>query len=205
MDKRLINLIAKLIQKAGIICKSKLNPSDSAFAKMIMRALAKSVFKLGGYFKIECIDKFGNLKWVMTDHNIFTNEGLDHVLDVVFSDGAQDTTHYVGLKGTGSVAAGDTMASHAGWTEVQTYSESVRQTWVEAGVSSQTITNSASPASFSINGVCTIAGAFISNDNTKGGSTGKLYCAVDFASSRTAANGDTLNVTYQLGAADDGA
>ena len=116
------------------------------------------------------------------------------------------TTWYVGIKNTGSVAAGDTMTSHAGWTENQNYSEANRPAYNEAAASSQSITNSANPASFSINTDSqTIAGAFLASDNTKGGTTGTLICAVDFSSSRSADNGDTLEVTYTISAADDGA
>lgn len=131
----------------------------------------------------------------------FVNEGLDHVLDVVFSDGSQDSTHYIGLKGAGAVDATDTLGSYSNWSEVTDYSGD-RPAWTEGGVSSQSIDNSGSPASFSITGDVTVAGAFICN--VASGDVGKLYCAVDFSSSRTLASGDTLNVTYTISAADDG-
>jgi len=49
----------------------------------------------------------------------------------------------------------------------------------------------------------TVAGAFLASINT--GTSGKLFCAADFSTSRSVDNGDTLNVTYTLSAADDGA
>jgi hypothetical protein len=60
------------------------------------------------------------------------------------------------------------------------------------------ITNSASPAAFTINGTTTVGGAFLISNSTKGGTTGTLFSAADFASpgDRSVANGDTLNVTY---------
>jgi hypothetical protein len=60
------------------------------------------------------------------------------------------------------------------------------------------ITNSASPAAFNINGSTTVGGAFLTSNNTKGGTTGTLFSAADFSApgDRTVANGDTLNVTY---------
>jgi len=60
------------------------------------------------------------------------------------------------------------------------------------------ITNSASPASFSINATATIGGAFLISNNTKGGTTGTLFSAADFQSpgDRSVVSGDTLNVTY---------
>lgn len=129
------------------------------------------------------------------------NEGLNYILGVTFSDETQDTTHYVGLKGAGSMAAGDTMASHAGWTEITSYAGD-RKAWVEQGASGQEIENTGNAASFAISGACTVAGAFICVPET--GSAQELVCGVDFSSSRTLADGDTLNVIYKLTAADDG-
>jgi hypothetical protein len=151
--------------------------------------------KVAGHYEVECLDADGNVKWVESFDNTFVNEGLDHILDVVFSDGSQDTTHYVGLKGSGAVAAGDTLASQGSWSEFDSYTGD-RKAWTEAGVSSQSITNSASPAAFSISGSGTVAGAFLCN--AASGTSGKLYSAADFTASRTVASGDTLNVTYTV-------
>ena len=58
-------------------------------------------------------------------------------------------------------------------------------------------TNSASPATFSINGTTTVGGAFLTSNNTKGGSTGTLFSASDFTGGdRSVVSGDTLTVTY---------
>ena len=60
------------------------------------------------------------------------------------------------------------------------------------------ITNSGSPATFSINATATVGGAFLTSDNTKGGTSGILFSAADFGSpgDRSVVSGDTLNVTY---------
>lgn len=137
--------------------------------------------------------------------NIVPNVALNDNLDVWASGGTQDTTWFVGLKGTGSVAAGDTSGSHAGWAELTDYDEANRPAWVEAGVSSQTITNSASPAVFTINASITVAGAFLIALNTKGGTTGILFAVSNFTGgNKTLGDNDTLTVTYTLTAADDG-
>jgi hypothetical protein len=60
------------------------------------------------------------------------------------------------------------------------------------------ITNTSSPAAFNINGTTVVGGAFLTSNNTKGGTTGTLFSAADFAApgDRSVASGDTLNVSY---------
>lgn len=175
------------------------------FEKKLAETVGKNIdsFKMRGFIKADCYDKDGNLKWSEENHNIVVNVGLDYILDTAMSGGTQITTFYNGLKGSGTPAAGDTMASHGTWTEITDYSQANRPTWVEAGVSSQTLTNSASKAVFSINATVTIYGAFITTNNTKGGTTGTLICVGNFASSRSAISGDTLELTYSVSIADD--
>ena len=67
--------------------------------------------------------------------------------------------------------------------------------------SAGTGTIATSATAFSINSVVlpsgTIAGAFLTSNSTKGGSTGTLYSAGSFTTgNRTVLSGDTLNVTY---------
>ncbi len=150
------------------------------------------------FYEVECLDKDGNLKWVERVKNTTVNVGLDEILDKFWKGSTYTAAHYVGLKGTGSIAAADTMSSHAGWSEITAYSEGTRETLTLGTVSSQSVDNSGSKASFSINGTATVDGAFVTTDNTKGGTTGILIGAADFASSRSVVNGDTLNVTITL-------
>ncbi|NBS70572.1 hypothetical protein EBT31_16905 [bacterium] len=159
-----------------------------------------------GRFKIQCFDKDGNLKWEDENHNLVVNQGLQYMCGTALTSVAQITTWYIGLYGAGASntpAAGDTMASHAGWTEVTPYSNATRPTCTFATATTanpSVATNSASPASFAINATSTVGGAFLVSNNTKGGSTGTLFSAADFQSpgDRTVASGDTLNVTYTL-------
>lgn len=132
---------------------------------------------------------------------MIVNEGCNHILDVQFHETTQVTTWYVLLKGTGAVAAGDTLASHGSWSEVTDYT-GTRKEFVEAAASSKSISNSGNAASFSINGNCSVYGAGLASVTS--GSAGKLFNAVDFSSSRTLASGDTLNITMTISSADDG-
>jgi hypothetical protein len=116
----------------------------------------------------------------------------------------QITTWYIGLYGAGASntpAAGDTMSSHAGWTEVTPYSNATRvaATFVTATTANPSVvTNSASPATFNINATSTVGGAFLTSGSAKGGTTGTLFSAADFASpgDRSVVSGDILSVTY---------
>ena len=138
-------------------------------------------------------------EWTM--ENIVVNTGLDDLLDKRFKASTYTSADYVGLTdGTPTVAAGDTMSSHAGWSEVTAYSEGTREALTLGSISSASVDNSASKASFSISSdSTTIGGAFITTDNTKGGTSGILYGAGAFtAGDKGLDNGDTLNVTVTL-------
>ena len=104
-------------------------------------------------------------------------------------------TWFVGLKGTGTVVAGDTLQSHAGWAEINPYSNATRPAWTPGAVSGGSVDNSAAKAVFNINATSTVYGCFLANDSVVNGTFGILFGAGDFASSRSVANGDTLNVT----------
>ena len=157
-----------------------------------------------GRWEFVCRGPDGAEKWRDSIDNIVVNVGLDYLLDAGLSGGTPITTWYLGLTSASpTVAAGNTMGSHAGWTEVTAYDEANRPTWVEAGVSSQSITNSASPADFTISANSTdIGGAFLTSNNTKGGTTGTLYAAGAFtAGDKSLDDNDTIEVTFTATAA----
>lgn len=156
----------------------------------------------GGKWNVVCRDKHGNVKWEDTIENIVVNQGLNHLLDVTLSGATQDTTWFVGLTdGTPTVAAGDTLTSHAGWVEVTAYDEVNRVAWVDAGASGQSVSNTASPAQFTIGTDDTVVGgAFLAGVNT--GTGGTLYAAGAFtAGDKSLDDGDTLDVTATFTAA----
>jgi len=161
----------------------------------------KDGMKAGGRFRIECYDRHGHLKWEQTAKNLVTDEGLEDILDVVLLSGTQRTSWYVGLTdATPSPAAADTLASHPGWTEADEYSEGARQAYTGSR-SSQTVSNSASVASFSITASITVGGAFLCTAAT--GTSGILLCvAAADGGNESAANGDVILVTYEFSAED---
>lgn len=114
--------------------------------------------------------------------NGITNVGKNYMLDAAFSGSAQLSTWYLGLinatAGTPTLAAADTAASHAGWVEFTTYTETTRQAWAKnVAAASQQITGTAASA-FTIGSVADgtlVGGGFLISNNTKSGTTGTLW------------------------------
>jgi len=160
--------------------------------------------KGGGVFKIMCHGEDGSLKWEAESHNLVVNLGLQDMNNKYFSGSGYTATWFLGLYGSGSTnnpAAGDSMLLHAGWTEVTAYSQATRPACTfgtATNADPSVISNSASPAAYSINGTTVVGGAFLTSNSTKSGTTGTLFSAADFQSpgDRSVVSGDTITVTY---------
>ena len=182
----------------------KIKATDVVSGGLTCNTKAGEAAQATGVYHVECRDKDGNLKWSAESKNLVVNVGLQYMAGTALTSVTQITTWYLGLYGSGatnSPAAGNTMASHSSWTEVTDYSNANRVTATFATAttaSPSVVTNTASPAVFNINGTTTVGGAFLTSDNTKGGSTGTLFSAADFGSpgDRSVVSGDTLSVTY---------
>jgi len=164
-----------------------------------------AVVGLGGVFTVTCYDKDGNFKWEVTFHNLVVNEGLQDLNNKYFKASGYTAAWYLGLitgPGSGTTyAAGDTLATHAGWTEDTNYTGNRKS--VTFGTPSladpSVLSNSASPAVFNINNTTTVAGAFLCT--VASGTSGILFSEGDFTGGdKSVANGDTLNVTYTFSA-----
>lgn len=180
--------------------------TDLAAAGVIANSGSSEHLSATGKYVVECFDSEGKLKWVAETPNLVVNIGLQYMAGVGLTSTTQITTWYIGLYGAGASntpAAGDTAASHAGWTENTNYSEANRPTATFAAATNanpSVVTNTASKAVFTMNATTTIGGAFLISNNTKGGTTGTLFSAADFQSpgDRSVVSGDVLNVTYQF-------
>jgi hypothetical protein len=156
--------------------------------------------RFGPYFtyKVECVGADGQVKWTEEYKNLVTTAGKTDIIDKYFKGSGYTAAWYLGLKGTGSAAVGDTMASHAGWSEVTAYANATLPA-ITFGTTSGG-SNTATVVAFAINGTATVAGAFVTTNSTKGATSGTLYSAGDFGASRSVINGDTLNVTLTVSA-----
>lgn len=182
----------------------KSKATDIAVANVTSGRTSGEGLKGGGVFKVQCRDAAGNLKWEAESHNLVVNVGLQDMNTKYFTGSSYTAAWYLGLYGSGATnnpAASDTMSSHAGWTEVTAYSQATRPACsfgIATTADPSVISNSASPATYSINGTTVVGGAFLTSNNTKGGTTGVLFSAADFASpgDRSVVSGDTITVTY---------
>lgn len=182
----------------------KAKAADTAASGLVANTGSAEGARATGKYTVECFDKDGNLKWVAETPNLVVNEGLQYMAGAALTSTAQITTWYVGLYGAASSnnpAAGDTMASHAGWTELTDYNEATRPVATLAAATlanPSVVTNTSNKAVFSINSTTVVGGAFLTSNNTKGGTTGTLFSAADFQApgDRSVISGDVLNVTY---------
>lgn len=184
--------------------QSKAHPSDKTISALLRKHQTSDVVRGGGIFTARCIASDGTVRWEVESPNLVVNVGLKDMNDKYFTGSAYTAAWYIGLYGaaaSNTPAAGDTAASHAGWTEAVPYSNATRPQATFAAASTadpSVISNSASPASFSINATATVGGAFLISNSTKSGTTGILFSASDFGSpgDRSVVSGDTLQVTY---------
>lgn len=170
-------------------------PSPSpGFAQML---------KFTGRFEIDHFRK-GKFFDHYTIFNDIVNEGKNYLFDVMFNTGTQtgNTSWFIGLISLTSfsaLAATDTMSSHSGWTEFTSYSQANRVAWGSGAAASQSVTN-ATPATFDMTASGTVKGIFITTNNTKGGTSGKLWSTALFSADVPVVNGDQLKITYTLNA-----
>ncbi len=147
------------------------------------------------------------LIWRDVAHNIVTNEGLDRILDVMFHAATAITTWYCGLVETDTSEAAGMTYDVPVFTESTAYDEATRPEYEEASSSSQSITNAANKAVFTIDATKTMYGAALFSVNTKGdhtqGANNVLYCYAKFGASRGVIDNDVVNLTYAVTSLDD--
>jgi hypothetical protein len=182
---------------------AKAQSSDAVSAGLVAKTGFTEAARGGGVFHVQCFDKDGNLKWEDQMHNLVVNQGLQDMNTQYFKGSSYTAAFYLGLvtgPGSGtSYVAGDTLASHIGWTEFTNYSGSRKAVTFGTATTADpsVISNSASPSQFSITGGGgVVAGAFLCT--VASGTSGILFSEADFQSpgDRTVVAGDTLNVTY---------
>jgi hypothetical protein len=168
-----------------------------------------------GFYKVECRDAAGNLKWEESFPNLVNEVGKELMFNTLLRTTSTYTTvgPFLGLIGGAAPTFGtgtDTMTSHAGWTEFINYTvggSAVRGTAVFSAASStgSTPTNvttcAASSITYTITGAGgTVSGCFLVTGagavDTQSNTGGVLYSAGAFAVAKVTTAGDTVSVTY---------
>lgn len=158
-------------------------------------------------FDVVCYDKDGNVKWRDVSYNLVTTAGKNDLLDKYLAGSSYTAAWYCGLISSVSysaIAAGDTMSSHAGWTEAgatnaPNYSGNRPALTFASASGGSKATSSAS--SFTFSGSGTIKGMFACSVATKDGTTGVLYNAVLFSGGdRAVVSSDVVNVSVTYSA-----
>ena len=181
--------------------------SDSVTAGLTTQRAGTERVGAGGVYTVTCVGADGQEKWSDTFHNLVVNQGLQDMNSKYFSGVGYTAGWFLGLvQGPGSgttFAAADTIASHAGWTELvpgTAYTGNRKAVTFGTATTADpsVITNSASPASFAmLVNATVVAGAFLCSVAT--GTSGILFSAGDFTGGdKTVDNGDTLNVSYSF-------
>ncbi len=183
--------------KIGVKTEAEVMGRKNLLAALVMQSI----------WDVECYGPDGKKKWEsLGNHNVMTDEGLDHLLDVLLHGSTQITAWYVVPFEDDFTADGDETYAVPGFTECTAFTEANRVAYNEAASSGQSVTNAANKASFSINATKTIYGAALVGGgtaaDTKGDAAGggTLLCAAKFSSSKPCESGDTLKVTATVSA-----
>ena len=188
---------------------------DQATIALNANAQANETVGVEGFYKVECRDAAGNLKWEESFPNLVNEVGKELMFDTLLRTSGTYTTNgpFLGLIGGSSPTFGtgtDTMTSHAGWTEFVNYTvggSAVRGTAVFSASTStgSTPTNVTTCAAASITYTITGAGGTVSGcflvtgsgaSSTQSNTGGVLYSAGAFAVAKITTAGDTVSVTY---------
>lgn len=161
----------------------------------------KQKLLVGGRFRVQHFCKGKLIDDELCD-NLVTNEGLNHMLGVELFGTSQITAWYLALySGNYTPLATDTAATLPGnATETGAYTAGARPQFVPAAPSGQSITNSASRATYTFNATVTVYGAFMTSSATISGTSGVSFSAALFGTSKSVVNTDQILLTYTFAA-----
>ena len=189
----------------------KASCGDNAVATLQANVTIPEGMGVEGFYKIECRDAAGNLKWDEEFPNLVVAVGKQLMLDTLLKGSAYTVVGpFLGLIGNSTTfAAADTMTSKT-WTEFTNYTvggSAVRGTAVfasatSAGTTPSNVTTSAATAiTYTITGAGgTVYGCFLVTGtgavSTQSSTAGTLYSEGNFSTAKATTAGDTVSVTY---------
>jgi len=186
----------------------RLRALSASAASVTTRPSVGDEERIVGRFTVECFDAEGNLKWTDGFNNTVVTVGKNLILDQALAGSAYTASEYMGLISSVSytaIAAGDTMASHSGWTEAgstnaPTFTARIVCAWSSASAGAKALS---AALSFTMTASGTLKGCFLVGGSgavsTLMNTSGTLISAGLFTGGdRIVANGDTVNVSYTL-------
>lgn len=177
---------------------------DSVTASLIANRTASEGVGAGGVYTATCVGPDGQIKWTDTFHNLVVNEGLVNMNTSYFKGSGYTAAFFLGLVSgatSPTYAAGNTIASHAGWTELvpgtaYTGNRPAVTFGTATSANPSVLTSTAVSYAMLVNGTV-VAGAFLCT--VASGTSGTLFSAGSFTGgNKTVDSGDTLNVTYSF-------
>ena len=190
--------------------KDQLNAVESANMSIASIAGMGESAQAEGVYTFKCFEyEGGPLLWEDKIDNVVCTLGKNLMLQTALTGSAYTVTGpYMGLISSVSytaVAAADTMASHAGWTEAgstnaPTFAARVAPAF---GTASAGAISTSTPTSFTMTGAGTLVGAFITYGpgavTTLMNTSGTLLSAGAFTGGNQPVNsGNVVQVTYSL-------
>jgi len=185
---------------------------DNAVATLQANVTIPEGMGIEGYWKAECRDAQGNLKWTDEFPNLVVAVGKQLMLDTLLKGSSYSVTGpYLGLtNATLTPAATDTMSTIVPSKEFTAYTvggSAVRGTAVFAsststGSTPSNVTSSTATAiTYTITGAGgTVYGCFLvlgsGASSTQSNTGGTLYSEGNFSVAKTTTAGDTVSVTY---------
>jgi hypothetical protein len=189
----------------------KASCGDNAVASLQANVTIPEGMGVEGFYKVECRDAAGKLKWDEEFPNLVVAVGKQLMLDTLLRGTSYSVTGpFLGLISNNTTfAAADTMTSKT-WTEFTNYtvsSSAVRGTAVftastSTGTTPSNVTTSAAAAiTYTITGAGgTVYGCFLVTGtgavNTQSSTAGTLYSEGNFSVAKAVTAGDTVSVTY---------
>jgi len=192
----------------------KASCGDNAVASLQANVTIPEGMGVDGFYKVECRDASGNLKWEEEFPNLVVAVGKQLMLDTLLRTSGTYTTvgPFLGLtNATLTPAATDTMTTLVGggkeFTNYTVGGSAVRGTAVfasatSAGTTPSNVTTSAATAiTYTITGAGgTVYGCFLVTGtgavSTQSSTAGTLYSEGNFSTAKATTAGDTVSVTF---------
>lgn len=152
--------------------------------------------RVGFTYQVAVRKPDGRLEQQETVHNVVPDVALDYILGILLKNSAVHAAWYIAIyEGTYTPDGDETMATlPTDATECTAYDEATRVAFTPGTVSGGAVDNQDSTAAFTMSAAKTVRGAYITNIAAKSSTSGIPLSVVQFASAKTLADGDELDI-----------